>query len=87
MPVVVPFSAPIDVTDHAVVRWLERVCGVDIEKYRAEIRAAFLASGITHLGDLPDEAAAYVDVPGCAVHLVVRCGCVTTVFHAGQEPD
>jgi hypothetical protein len=87
VPAASPFEDLIDVTDHAIVRWLERVCGVDIEKFRTEIRAAFFAGGISHLGDLADEAATYIDVPGHGVHLVVRCGCVTTVFHAGQEPD
>ena len=41
-----PALPQLDVSDHAVVRWLERVCGVDIEKYRDEIRAAFAAGGI-----------------------------------------
>jgi hypothetical protein len=87
MAVVVPFAEQIDVTDHAVVRWLERVCGVDIERYRAEIRAAFIAGGIAHLSGLQDEAATYIDVPEHGVHLVARSHAITTVFHSGQEPD
>lgn len=87
MPVIQPFPPHVDVSDHAVVRWLERVCGVDIEKYRAEIRAAVAAGGVSHLFDLPDSAGVFVDVPGHRVHLLARDGQVITVFNYDGEPD
>ncbi|MDF1778758.1 MAG: hypothetical protein P1V13_22270 [Rhizobiaceae bacterium] len=30
-------SAPVEVTDHAVLRYLERVCGLDVETLRTKI--------------------------------------------------
>ncbi len=45
--------ALIQVTDHAIVRWLERVCGFDIEALKAEIVAA-----------IPERAAASVAAVG-----------------------
>lgn len=87
-PAIEPVPHHLDVSDHAVVRWLERVCGVDVEKYREEIREAFLAGGllltVEHSGQ---DVGVYVDVPAHKVHLVVRNGQVSTVFHAGSEPD
>jgi hypothetical protein len=82
---VAPF--PLLVTDHAVVRWLERVVGADIERIRDEIRAACARRGCDHLTDLADQAAVYIDAPEHGVHLVVREGEVITVFHAGNEAD
>jgi len=86
MPVVVPFAQDIDVTDHAVVRWLERVCGVDVEHYRAEIRAAFVAGGLVHMSGLAGAANTYIDVPEHRVHLVVRDGTVASVLPHDEEP-
>ena len=37
-----------EITDHAVVRYLERVKGMNIEKVRADLRA--LVSGPAHAG-------------------------------------
>lgn len=76
----------LEVTDHAVVRWLERVMGVDLEAYRVEIRDAFRAGAASvHF----TEAAIYIDVPAHGVHLVVRNGVITTVipsdFEGGDE--
>ncbi|MFN3523923.1 MAG: hypothetical protein ACK4YQ_16880 [Phenylobacterium sp.] len=70
----------VGVTDHALVRWLERVHGVDLERYREEIRAALVAGGF----DLPQpagDAGLYIDAPGVGVFLVVRAGVVATVLH------
>ena len=78
-----PALPQLDVSDHAVVRWLERVCGVDIEKYRDEIRAAFAAGGIADPNDLA-EAGIFIDVPTHRVHLLARDLQVITVFN---EPD
>jgi hypothetical protein len=55
-----PAPAPVDVrvTDHAVLRWLERVHGIDVEFFRDQIReiagpaAAVGASGLKHAGFL-----------------------------------
>lgn len=72
----------LEVTDHAVVRWLERVEGVDLEAYREAFRAGAASVHFT-------EAAIYIDVPAHGVHLVIRNGVITTVipsdFEAGDE--
>jgi hypothetical protein len=52
-----PKEPPVVVTDHAVIRYLERVRGLDVEAIRAEIAAecsAAVAVGATRLrrGDL-----------------------------------
>jgi hypothetical protein len=77
----------VGVTDHALVRWLERVHGVDLERYRAEIRAALVAGGF----DLPapgSDAGVYIDAPSFGVFLVVRAGAVATVLHPSTgEPE
>ena len=39
-------SAGISVSDHAVIRYLERVCGVDVEVYRDTIRKSVITSGL-----------------------------------------
>lgn len=88
MTVIQPFPHDIDVSDHAVVRWLERVCGVDIETYREQIRAAYAAGGLAFIVEhCALDTGVYVDVPEHHVHLVIRNGQVTTVFHSGSEPD
>jgi len=78
---------PIDVTDHAVLRWLERVCGADIEAVRDDIRTAIIAGGFD--ADQPAlwSAGLYIDVPEHRVHLVVRDGQVVTVNPSGSDPD
>jgi len=82
-----PLTFPhFDVSDHAVLRWLERVCGVDVQKYRDEIRAAVVAGGVVEV-DLPDDAGIYIDVPGRRVHLLLRHAEVITVFNYDRDPD
>ena len=69
-----PRPAPVDVrvTDHAVLRWLERVHGIDVEFFRNEIvkiagpAAAVGASGLTRDG----------------FSYVIRAGAVVTVKRA-----
>lgn len=36
--------SPMSVTDHALLRWLERIHGIDVEGFRAELRAEVTAS-------------------------------------------
>lgn len=85
MAVIQPFAEDLLVSDHAVVRWLERVCGADIEAVRAEIRAAYTAGGgHDHLILPPTEAGHYVDVPGRGVHLVMRNFQIVTVHLSGK---
>lgn len=67
------------VSDHAVVRWLERVRGIDIEAVRAEIldqgREQWAAEG-----------AVYVRVPALGVSLVAEQGRIITIVpHAGRS--
>ena len=88
MPYVQPFAIDLQVSDHAVVRWLERVCGADIEKIRSEIRGAYVAGGgLEHLERPPTKAGVYVDVPLHGVHLVMREWEIVTVHASGQEPE
>lgn len=61
---------PIPVTDHAVLRWLERVEGLDIAALRASIGRSG-AVGAEH-------GATFVVVPGAK--LVVADGRVVTVY-------
>ena len=64
------------VTDHAVLRWIERVDGVDLAKVRAAIlaqgREQWIAAGV-----------ASVTLPDLGVSLVVRNGVVVTVKPTG----
>lgn len=67
-------------TDHAVVRWMTRVVGVDV-------RGAFIEQLLT-----PDRAALVASmqngrlrVNGTKVVLIVRGGVVASVIHEGDE--
>lgn len=67
----------VDITDHAVVRWLERVKGLDIAAIRAEMQTPTLAKA---------------DAFGCPVvigrngeRLVIRDGRVVTVVAKGRS--
>lgn len=67
------------VSDHAVVRWLERVRGVDIEAVRAEI----LDQG---RGQWAAEGAVYVRVPDLGISLVAEHGRIVTIVpHARRS--
>lgn len=64
------------VSDHAVLRWLERVHGLDVAKTRAEMLRA-VAAGATG----PD---GMVYVGNCSV--VVEDGAIVTVYPKGCKP-
>lgn len=73
----------VEVSDHALVRWIERVHGVDLSRYREEILAAVIDGGF----DFPPpagDAGVYIDVPERGVHIVIRGQAVATVFHSGS---
>ncbi len=67
-----------DISDHAVLRWLERVKGVDIEAIRAEMQTPTLA--------LADEFGAPVLIGRNGERLVIRGGVVVTVLAKGHPP-
>ncbi len=67
----------IEVTDHAVVRWLERVRGIDISSVRREI--AGLCGPAAMVG------AATVKVSGVKFHIVGNRVC-TVVRTKGDDP-
>ncbi|MDP1617317.1 hypothetical protein [Phenylobacterium sp.] len=73
-----PTRFQVHVTDHAVVRWLERVEGHDIELVRQAIRAADPNGWIA-------KGAAGLQVPALGVRLVARDGSIVTVepLHSG----
>ncbi|WP_375590184.1 hypothetical protein ABWH89_04965 [Hoeflea alexandrii] len=62
---------PVPVTDHAVLRWLERACGIDVEAVRAAI------SGCCDRGV---EARAQVIIVD-QVKFVVVDGVIVTTLH------
>jgi len=71
---------PLPVTDHAVLRWLERVEGIDIERLRASIGGSGTVGA--------EHGARFVVVPGAK--LVIDHGWVVTVYarDAGESrPD
>jgi hypothetical protein len=65
-----------DISDHAVLRWLERVKGVDIAAVRAEMQTPALAKA--------DEFGAPVLIGRHGERLVIREGIVTTVIAKGR---
>jgi hypothetical protein len=73
----------VTVTDHALLRWLERVQGIDIEAVRAEIaaRAERCVAAAESIGTRP---AQYVVLSGDA-RLIVRQGAVVTVVTADMR--
>lgn len=66
------------ITDHAMLRWLERVAGVDLEEVRAAIlsdgRAAWVAAGST-----------YIRVPALDVAVVADQGRVITIIPTSRS--
>jgi hypothetical protein len=87
MPCIHLAAAEIDVSDHAVLRWVERVCGVDVERFREEIRAALVAGAFPHIDLQPGDAGVFIDVPVHRVPLLARHGEVITVFNYDRDPD
>lgn len=61
-----------DISDHAVVRFLERVKGVDIDAVRAEMQTPAL--------DVADQFGAPVLIGRNGERLVIRDGVVVTVL-------
>lgn len=62
----------IDVSDHALIRWLERVKGVDMEALRSEIRASIA----------PAVAAGATAVERGGMRFTIEKGVLTTVMPA-----
>jgi len=61
-----------EISDHAIVRWLERVKGVDISAIRAEMQTPALT--------MADEFGAPVLIGKNGERLVIRNGIVVTVI-------
>lgn len=74
-----PIRHAVQVTDHAVIRWLERVEGQDIEAARRSILACdpdrWIARG-----------AAGLLLPQLGVRLVAHAGTIKTVIPLHEEP-
>ncbi|WP_293875533.1 MULTISPECIES: hypothetical protein [unclassified Sphingomonas] len=64
------------ISDHAVLRFIERVYGVDIEKVRAEMNTPALASAV--------EFGARCLIGRHGERLVIRDGIVVTVIAKGR---
>jgi hypothetical protein len=75
-------NRPMHVTDHALIRWLERVEGLDVEALRQRIaaRAARCHAAATQMSVNPD----YV-VKGDGIRLVVRGAVIVTVLIEGED--
>lgn len=63
------------ITDHAVVRYLERVLNLDVEKIREDIRA--LATNTVPIAAPPDKA--FMHTGGKAVVIIDECRVVTVL--------
>lgn len=62
----------VEITDHAIVRWLERVKGVDIAKIREEMQSPALATA--------QEFGCPVVIGRNGERMLVRDGAVVTVL-------
>lgn len=62
----------VEITDHAIVRWLERVKGVDIAKIREEMQSPALTTA--------QEFGCPVVIDRNGERMLVRDGVVVTVF-------
>jgi CRISPR/Cas system-associated endonuclease Cas3-HD len=73
-------TPPIHVTDHAIVRYMERVYGIDIERIRAELASPTAA--------LADRIGAPFVILKSGHRAAVRDGCVQTVLpkRMGKKP-
>lgn len=70
-------EAPVEVSDHAVIRWLERVEGVDVAAVRLAISEIVAGSD----GDAADRIIPHGEFSICMIE-----NRVTTVLDAGQRP-
>lgn len=64
------------ISDHAVLRWLERVDGVDLSEVRERIKLA------CEIGMVDDDGAIHVGF----AKIILENGRVVTVLGAGQRP-
>lgn len=62
----------VEITDHAIVRWLERVKGVDMDAIRAEMQSPALTTA--------QEFGCPVVIGRNGERMLVRDGVVVTVF-------
>lgn len=69
------------VTDHAIVRWLERVCGLDV---RGKIEAEILGGGRDEL--IAAIGNGRIRIEGSRTALLVRSGLVVSVVVEGDKP-
>ncbi len=69
------------VTDHAVLRWIERVTGIDVA---SQVRAEILADGRDVL--IPSIGKGSLCINDGAVVLKIKCGRVVTVVNRGYDP-
>ncbi|GAB6842345.1 hypothetical protein HNR00_003554 [Methylorubrum rhodinum] len=66
---------PLSITDHALLRWLERIHGIDVEGFREKLREEAVASLVAY-GDLREADTGT---------FVVDNGVVITVLGPGQH--
>lgn len=76
-------NTPVDchVTDHAVVRYLERCRGIDIAAVRAEILADGRGSLVTRIGQGKLRSHAL------GVRLVIRDSTVVSIYRIGEAAE
>lgn len=63
---------PIEITDHACIRWLERVAGINMDWVRSQIQSGALS--------VADEFGAPIVVGRNGERIVVKNGAVVTVL-------
>lgn len=66
------------ITDHAMVRWLERVAGIDMD----EVRAAILADG---RAEWVANGATQIRVPSLNITVVAKGGKVVTIIPTSRS--
>lgn len=74
-----PLRHMVHVTDHAVIRWLERVEGQNVERVRQAILACDPDKWIAR-------GAAGLQLPSLGVRLVAKDGLIKTVIPLHEEP-
>ncbi|MBA4792301.1 MAG: hypothetical protein H2041_01400 [Phenylobacterium sp.] len=74
-----PIRHIVRVTDHAVIRWLERVEGQNVERARQAILACDPQGWIA-------KGAAGLQLPSLGVRLVARQGTIVSVIPLHEEP-
>lgn len=74
-----PIRHTVQVTDHAVIRWLERVEGQNVERARQAILACDPDGWIAR-------GAAGLLLPSLGVRIVARAGTIKTIIPLHEEP-